>query len=201
MTRERESIEPGGPGLADGGPITLLLSAARRGDLVAADALFRAVYAELRGLAHSHRRRWQGNDTMNTTALVHEAFLKLNERSAASFENRTHFFATASKAMRQVLVNYAEQQGTRKRGGDAVRVALDDSALRTQASHDEVLDLDRALVHLEQDNPRRCRIAECRLFGGMTVDEIAMALELSPATVKREWTVASAQLFRHLQSG
>ena len=179
-------------------PITQLLDSASRGDAGAADTLFRAVYAELQKIAHSHRRRWQGNETMSTTALVHEAFLKLAGRGVDAYANRVHFFATASRAMRQVLVNYAEQQGAARRGGDALRVTLDQVTLATQASADEVLDLERALAKLEEEHPRRCRIAECRLFGGMTIEETGAALSLSAATVKREWQLAATQLFRQL---
>ena len=180
-------------------PITRLLNAARSGDLDASAALFSAVYSELQALARSHRRRWRGNPTMNTTALIHEAFLKL--AGPADFANRRHFFATASKAMRQVLVNYAEQQKASKRGGEAVRVTLDEATLASDVSADELLDLHRLLTALEADNPRRCQVVECRVFGGMTIEEVAEALSISPATVKREWQIASAQLYRELQSG
>ena len=182
-------------------PITLLLDAARRGDIKATDALFSAVYTELQKLARSHRRRWRGNDTMNTTALIHEVYLKLAGQSPAEFANRTHFFATASKAMRQVLVNYAEQQGAEKRGGEALRITLDEATLDAQVSADELLDLHRLLTRLETDSPRRCHIVECRVFGGMTVDEVADAMGVSPATVKREWQVASALIYRQLDAG
>lgn len=180
-------------------PITRLLDAARGGDLEASEALFSAVYAELQKLARSHRRRWRGNQTMNTTALIHEAFLKL--AGPAEFANRKHFFATASKAMRQVLVNYAEQQNATKRGGEALRVTLDEATLASEVSADELLDLHRLLAALEIENPRRCQIVECRVFGGMTVEEVAEALSISPATVKREWQVASAQIYRELGNG
>jgi len=183
------------------GPITLLLDAARRGDIKATDALFTAVYAELQNLARSHRRRWRGNETMNTTALIHEVFLKLAGQKPADFANRIHFFATASKAMRQVLVNYAEQQGAAKRGGDVLRITLDEATLAAQVSADELLDLHRLLTRLEADNPRRCHIVECRVFGGMTVEEVAEVLSVSPATVKREWQVASTQIYRQLDAG
>ena len=179
-------------------PITLLLEAAKRGDIAATDALFSAVYTELRTLARSHRRRWRGNDTMNTTALIHEVFIKFAGQGASEFENRTHFFATASKAMRQVLVNYAQQQSAGKRGGDALRVTLDEATLASQVNADELLDLNRLLTRLETENPRRCRVVECRVFGGMTIEEVADALSISPATVKREWQIASAQLYRDL---
>lgn len=178
-------------------PITVLLAAARGGDLDASAALFSAVYTELQTLARSHRRRWRGNPTMNTTALIHEAFLKL--AGPAEFANRRHFFATASKAMRQVLVNYAEQQKASKRGGEAVRVTFDEATLASDVSADELLDLHRLLTKLEAEDPRRCRIVECRVFGGMTIEEVAEALSISPATVKREWQVASARIYRELQ--
>lgn len=179
-------------------PITRLLDAARGGDLGASDKLFSAVYTELRKLARSHRRRWRGNPTMNTTALIHEAYLKLGGPSPQSFANRRHFFATASKAMRQVLVNYAEQWGAEKRGGEALRITLEEATLAGDVSAEELLDLDRLLRKLEADNPRRCRIVECRVFGGMTVDEVAEVLGISAATVKREWQVASALIWREL---
>ena len=181
-------------------PITHLLDAAKRGDSRATDALFTAVYAELQKLARSHRRRWRGNDTMNTTALIHEVYLKLAGQSPAGFANRTHFFATASKAMRQVLVNYAQRQGAGKRGGQAMRITLDEATIASEVSANELLDLHRLLSRLEADNPRRCRVVECRVFGGMTIDEIAEALSISPATVKREWQIASAQLYRELDT-
>ena len=181
-------------------PITLLLAGARRGDIAAADALFSAVYAELQQLARSHRHRWRGNDTMNTTALIHEVFLKFSDQDVGDFANRTHFFATASKAMRQVLVNYAQRQGAGKRGGQAMRITLDEATIASEVSANELLDLHRLLSRLETDNPRRCRVVECRVFGGMTIDEIAEALSISPATVKREWQIASAQLYRELDT-
>jgi RNA polymerase sigma factor (TIGR02999 family) len=184
----------------DHGAITLLLQQARAGEASAADRLFEAVYSELKRLARSHRRRWQGNDTLNTTALIHEAYLKLAGRDAAGFANRTHFFATASKAMRHVLVNYAERGGAAKRGGNAVNVPLNEAALVADASADELLALNDLLSRLEADDPRRCRIVECRVFGGMTIDEIAQALDISPATVKREWRIATARLYQQLRA-
>jgi len=180
--------------------ITVLLDAAREGDVKAADRLFSAVYTELKSLARSHRRRWQGNQTMNTTAIIHEVFIKLAGQQSADFANRTHFFATASKAMRQVLVNYAIQQGAAKRGGDALRITFEEATLASQMSADELLDLHQLLLRLEEDKPRRCEIVECRVFGGMTTEEIAEALGISPATVKREWKIASARIFQELKT-
>jgi RNA polymerase sigma factor (TIGR02999 family) len=177
-------------------PITLLLDAARGGDAAATESLFNAVYAELRVLASSNRRRWRGNETMNTTALIHEVYIRLAGQENASFANRSHFFATASKAMRQVLVNYAEKQSAAKRGGDAMRVTLDETVFSTQASAEELLFLHQLLTDLEAENQRRCEIIECRVFGGMTIEEVAEAMAISPATVKREWKLGTVSLFR-----
>ncbi len=186
-------------GVANQASITLLLEDVRAGKPDASRALYECAYAELRRLARSHRRRWTGNDTMNTTAILHEAFIKLAGPSAPGFENRVHFFATASMAMRQVLVNYAEHRRAAKSGGGVLHVPLDDDTpLVADNAIDELLDLDKALRALEADSPRRGRIVECRLFGGMTVEETAAAMDISPATVKREWQVASALLFRDI---
>lgn len=181
--------------------ITALLDATRRGEAQATEKLFNAVYAELKAIARSQRRRWVGNHTLNTTALIHEAFIKLAAGEPANFANRTHFYATASRAMRQILVNYAEQQRAAKRGGDAVQIPLEDIEFVSTASADELLNIEQLLRRLEQDDPRRCQIVECRVFGGMTVEETAEALGISAATVKREWQVASASLYRDLRAG
>jgi RNA polymerase sigma factor (TIGR02999 family) len=179
--------------------ITALLSATRDGDTQATEKLFAAVYSQLRVIARSQRHRWVGNYTINTTALIHEAYLRLAGSDSLDFQNRTHFFATAAKAMRQILVNYAEQQCAAKRGGNAVQVPLEEAEIVTAASAEELLDVERVLKRLEAENPRRCQIVECRIFAGMTVEETAEALAISPATVKREWQVASAVLYRDLQ--
>lgn len=181
-----------------GASVTALLDGARAGDAQSVHRLFTLVYDELHRLARSHRRRWSGDDTMNTTALVHEAFLKLTAGALPPFENRRHFFATASKAMRQVLVNYAEARHAAKRGAGAVHVPLEDDALVAEDTIGELMDLDRALRALEARSPRQCRVVECRVFGGMSVEETAEALDISPATVKREWQVASAVLYRYI---
>lgn len=178
--------------------ITLLLDAARSGDAEATRKLFTAVYAELKVLARSHRRRWSGNETINTTALIHEAFIKLSGGDDR-YASRTHFYATASKAMRQILLNYAEQQRAAKRGGDAVQVPLEDAALVSSATADELISFEQVLRQLEAGNPRRSQIVECRVFGGMTIEETAEALDISAATVKREWQIASATLYQELQ--
>lgn len=179
-------------------PITMMLDAARDGNEEATEQLFIAVYNELKRVAGSHRRRWKGNETLNTTALVHEAFIKLSGPDEQSFANRTHFYATASKAMRHILVNYAERQSAAKRGGDAVQVPFEDRYFVAESSVDEVLGLHELLALLEKENSRQCQVVECRIFGGMTIEETAEALQISTATVARDWQSASAWLYSEL---
>jgi len=136
-----------------GGAITELLEAARTGDSAATERLFDAIYGELKVIARSQRRRWRGNETLNTTALLNEAFIKLAGRDA-TWDNRTHFYATASRAMRQILVNYAQRQSAEKRGGDAVHVPLEDREVATGASADEILAIDSLLQGLEAETSR-----------------------------------------------
>ena len=180
--------------------ITQLLHAARHGDPAATDALFTAVYAELHQLARAQRKRWRGNETMSATALVHEAFIRFDGQGGSDFANRTHFFATAAKAMRQILVNYAERQSAEKRGGNAAHVTLGEVGFGSEIGPGELLDLHRLLTRLEASSPRRLSVVECRIFAGMTIEEIAEALSVSAATVKREWRIASTQLYRELDS-
>ena len=179
--------------------ITQLLRAAADGDRAASDELFTTVYQELRKIARAHRNRWQGNPTLNTTALIGEAYLKLAKSDLATYESRTHFYATASKAMRQILISYAERAATAKRGGGAVHVTLSELALDGGDTLDDLLVINALLEKLEEENPRHGRLFECRVFGGMTIQETATALEVSPATVKRDWTLLSAWLYRETQ--
>ncbi len=178
--------------------ITVLLKAAQDGDKAASDRLFEAVYDELKVLASSHRRRWHGNVTMSATALINELFLKLAVGDAREYVNRTHFFATASTAMRHVLVNYAREQKRLKRGGDALQVTFDDVRLAAEMRVQELLDLEAVLEKLEKHSPRQCRVVECRVFSGMSVEETAEALGISTATAKRDWRAATAQIYRAL---
>lgn len=176
--------------------ITALLKGATDGDQAAADRLFVVIYDELRIIAKSHRRRWVGNETLNTTALIHEAYVKLDGHD--HWNSRTHFYATAAKAMRHILVNYAENKRAGKRGGGLADLPLDEVLLVSEAAADDTLELHQALEDLEKDRPRWCRVVECRFFGGMSIDETAHALDISPATVGREWRLASAWLFERL---
>ena len=180
--------------------ITKLLLASARGQPGAMDQVFASVYPRLRELARSRRRRWKGNPTLSTTALIHEAYLKLAD-SDSRFENRGHFFAVAARAMRQVLVNYAEYRSAAKRGGDAAKVPLQDSDLVHEEALEELLDLEAALRRLEELSPRQAKVVECLFFAGLTVDETAEAVDTSPATVKRDWSAARAWLHREMRGG
>lgn len=180
--------------------ITRLLHAAVAGDGQADDALFDQVYKELRKIARAHRRSWQGNHTLNTTALINEAYIKLADQEDPDYRNRTHFYATASKAMRHILINYAERRNAAKRGGGQENLRIEELPLAGDDSLDDLLELNALLERLEGDNPRGCRIAECRVFGGMTIAETGEVLGISPATVKREWALLSAWLYREMHS-
>lgn len=183
--------------------ITALLSAVREGDRAALDALFPLLYDELHRLAGSQRRQWQGNYTLNTTALVHEAYLKLVQQEEVHWKDRAHFFAMAAKAMRHILINYARDQQTHKRGGGNERVSMADAerealgSMSEEAIH-ELLALDDALHQLEKLNLRQSQVVECRFFAGLSVEETAEALGTSTATVKRDWRLASIWLYHAL---
>lgn len=180
------------------GDITALCDAYQGGDELAGQELFRVIYDELRIIARAHRRRWRGNDTLNTTALIHETYLKLTDHASPNWKNRKHFFATAAKAMRHVLVNYAERSNAEKRGGKADNLSLPDDVPEQGATLLQLLELHQALEQLEGVQPRRCRVVECRIFGGMGNEQIAEALGISLATVKRDWTLARAELYQLL---
>lgn len=182
--------------------LTRLLRDAAKGDRRAFDHVFSLVYAELLRIARSQRGRWDGDRTLNTTALVHEAYLRLVGWDGADWKDRRHFFAVAARAMRQVLVNHAERRRALKRGGDRTAVPLAAVAERLSSvsddAADEVLALNGALERLEEVAPRQCRVVECRFFAGLSIEETAEAVGISPATVKRDWSLASAWLYREL---
>ena len=186
--------------------VTQLLEALEVGDRNALDRLFPLVYEELRAVAHRQRRRLQGDDSLDTTALVHETYLKLVGQSRLSWESRAHFFATAAKAMRHILINYARDRRAQKRGGNQPTLSLDDlsyglkGALTLSDENSELLvALGAALERLEQVNERQSRIVECRYFGGMTVEETSVALGISTATVSRGWALAQVRLYQDMQ--
>lgn len=186
--------------MAPADSVTELLAQARQGDRTALDRAFAIVYDELRRLAHLQRRRWSGNETLDTTALVHEAYLKFVGQDRVQLSDRTHFLAVAAKAMRHVLVNYAEERRAKKRGGGATHVPLDDANPVGEPAAEEVLALHEALDRLEQVSERQARVVEARFFGGLSIEEAAAALAISPATVKRDWQLASAWLHREIQT-
>jgi RNA polymerase sigma factor (TIGR02999 family) len=184
--------------MIDASEITRLLHAADAGDEAAASRLFAEVYAELHRSAAAQRRRWRGDETLNTTALVHEAYIKLLGNGSGGWRDRSHFFAVAARAMRQILVNYAERRRAEKRGGGAEHVALDEANPVSPEAADEVLALHEALGRLEELNERQARVVEHRFFVGLAIDETAEVLGVSPATVKRDWALASAWLRREV---
>jgi RNA polymerase sigma factor (TIGR02999 family) len=177
---------------------TLLMAARERGDPAALDEIFPVVYEELRRLAHARRRARHSHSTLNTTALVHEAYLKLVRLERIHWQDRVHFFALSARLMRRILINHAERRNAAKRGGGQVVLRLEDVAPGLHDRMQRFAVLDEALERLEQLEPRQCRVVECRFFGGLSVEETAEALEISPATVKRDWTLARAWLNREL---
>jgi RNA polymerase sigma factor (TIGR02999 family) len=185
---------------------TRRLARIRNGDAAAVDELFALVYDELRGLARAQRRRWEGDHTLNTTVLVHEAYLRLVGQTSPEWEDRAHFMSVAARAMRHILIDYARQRQAQKRGGARERLSLDEieSSLAgtdpSEARDEALLALDASLERLARESERQSRIVECRFFGGMTIEETAEAVGVSPATVKRAWTAAQAWLYRDLRA-
>lgn len=185
--------------------VTELLTGLREGKTEAADALFERVYGELRKRAHRQRKRWKGDPTFQTTALVNEAYLKLVGQKDRSWENRSHFFAVSATAMRQILIDHARKKRAEKRGGDASRLSLEElreklgrEAAMTEEDAEAVLILEDALKQLEKHHSRAARGVECRFFAGMTIEETAEALGVSTATVSRDWKQAKAWLYREM---
>lgn len=183
--------------MSDSLDVTQLLRALREGDEVV-DALFDRVYDDLHGLAHRQLNRLRPGQTLNTTALVHEAYLKLVDQSEADWEDRTHFFAVAATAMRHIIINYARKQGAEKRGGDAEHVDFDERIMAPQESAEALVIVDRALDRLAERDERMARVVELRFFGGLTQEESAEALDVSTRTVRRDWKAARAWLSKAL---
>lgn len=180
-----------------------MIEEVKNGNKAAFDALFSVVYDELYRRAKQQRGRWDGDHTLNTTALMHEAYLKLVAHKEKNWTNRVHFMNVAAQAMRHILLNYAEKKKAIKRGGDLSRGSLSDADLILGAAWrptewDRLLTLEAALQRLEQIHPRLSRIVACRFYGGLTFEETATALNLSTATVKRSWVTAKAWLYREL---
>jgi RNA polymerase sigma factor (TIGR02999 family) len=179
--------------------VNAALDAARAGDEGALASLFTEVYDELHQLARRQRRRWSGNETLDTTALVHESYLKLVDRSRFQWADLRHFFAVAAKAMRHVLIDYAGKQRAQRRGGDRLRVELDEAHAASGAAQETLISLGAGLDELAKIDPRRASVFEYRFFLGLSVVETGELLAISPATVKRDWSLATAYLRVYLE--
>jgi len=186
--------------------VTRLLEAVRAGDREALNELYARVYAELRVLARRQRRRWQETGTLNTTALVHEAYLKVVNQRRLDPSTPEHFFAIAATAIRHIISNYARDRRARKRGRHVRKISLSELAADpagslpvSEESLDVLVAVDDALERLDRISPRQRGIVECRFFGGMTAEETAVALGVSPRTVKRDWAFAQVWLYRELR--
>lgn len=178
-----------------------LLSRASEGDSKAVSQLMPLVYDELRRLAASYLRHERPGYTLQATALVHEAYVRLIGEQSHNWQDRTHFLAIAALSMRQILVQRARARNAAKRGGDPIRIELDDHLLPVSSAEHEEIDLvalDTALDKLAALDQRQAKVVELRYFGGLSVEEVAATLDISPATVKRDWTIARAWLKREL---
>jgi RNA polymerase sigma factor (TIGR02999 family) len=181
--------------------VTLLLKKLADGNQDAAGELIPVVYDELHRLAVRHLRRERQDHTLQPTALVHEAYMKLVAQRDAGWQSRNHFFAVASKLMRRILVDYARRHLREKRGGGQTRLSLDEALILSPARPDGMLAIDESLTRLEKLDARQARIVELRYFGGLTVEESAQVLRVSPTTVRREWISAKAWLYGELKKG
>jgi RNA polymerase sigma factor (TIGR02999 family) len=179
--------------------ITGLLQAWRSGDREARDRLFPLVYQELRRIAHRQLGRERKDHTLGTTALVHEAYLKLVDQSRAQWADRAHFYAVAARAMRRILVDYARRHRALKRGAEKVRIDLDDAPAVAAERAQTLVALDDALTQLAEVDERLSKVVECRFFGGLTEEETAEALSVTARTVRRDWVKAKGWLYQALR--
>jgi RNA polymerase sigma factor (TIGR02999 family) len=181
--------------------ISLILKDWSSGKRESADVLLSLVYDELRRIARQYLRRERSDHTLQPTALVHEAYMKLIDISDVSWQDRAHFFAVASNVMRRILVDHARARAADKRGGgEAQRIALEDAVKLSDETDIDLLALDEAMRQLAEFDRAQSKIVELRFFGGLTIEETAHVLGTSPATVKREWTMAKAWLFRRMKT-
>ena len=178
--------------------VTELLIAWGNGNQNALEQLFPLVYDELRRLAHRYMRRERPGHSLQTTAVVHEAYLRLIDQKHVQWQNRAHFFAIAAQMMRRILITHAQSHAYAKRGGGALKVSLDEAAILSRERAGELIALDEALKELTAIDPRRSQVVELRFFGGLSNAEIAEVLKISPNTVTRDWNVAKAWLYREM---
>jgi RNA polymerase sigma factor (TIGR02999 family) len=183
------------------GAVSRLLQAWGRGEMQARDDLMPVVYRELRRRAGAYLRRERQDHTLQPTALVHEAYMRLVGQERVAWQNRAHFFAIASHMMRRILIDYAREHEAAKRPGAGVKVMLDDRIGAAQPRACEFIALDQALVELTRIDPRQGQIVELRYFGGLSEQEVADVLSISRATVTREWQTARAWLYRRMTAG
>ena len=182
-------------------PITQILSEIKSGNEQALDELLPLVYDELRRLAGSYLKRERANHTLQPTALVHEAYLRLLGQKEIAWQNRAHFFGVSARLMREILIEYARGRNRLKRGGEfRTQIALDDAVSFAGAKDFDVVSVDEALTKLEKLDERQARIVEMKFFAGMTIEEIAEVSDISPATVKREWATAKLLLYKMLNA-
>jgi len=179
--------------------ITVLLKAWRNGNRDALDKLMPLVYEDLRRIAHRYITRQAAGQTLQTTAVVHEAYMRLAGQDDVAWQNRAHFYGVCAQVMRSLLVDRARARGAAKRGGGRFKVSVSDGVASSNASDIDIVALDEALQSLASIDPRKARIVELRYFGGLTVEETASFLELSPITIKREWLKAKAWLYDELR--
>jgi RNA polymerase sigma factor (TIGR02999 family) len=180
--------------------ITVLLNRMGDGDAVAPEELLPLVYDDLRRLAQSYLSKERPDHTLQATALVHEAYMRLVDWQNASWQNRAHFFSVAANVMRRVLVDHARRKNAEKRGGLDQKLSLDEAVSFAQEREVDLVALDDALADLEKIDARQAKVVELRFFGGLTIEETAEALRVSPATVKNEWTFAKAWLRTRLSN-
>jgi RNA polymerase sigma-70 factor (ECF subfamily) len=176
--------------------VTQLLVAWSDGDQSALDQLVPLVHGELRRLARSYMRNERHGHTLQTTALVNEAYLRLVDQKNVRWQNRAHFLAIAAQLMRRILVDYARRRQYRKRGGGALQVSLANAEALSDERTPDLVALDEALLALAEIDPRRSRVVELRFFGGLNIEETAEVLQVSPTTVERDWTTAKAWLYQ-----
>ena len=180
--------------MTDKRELTALLNKAREGNKEALDAMLPLVYDELKRVAGNQLRSERGDHTLQATALVHEAYVRLLEQREVDWQNRVHFFSIAAEMMRRILVNYAVQRNAKKRGDGAAKLELDEALGYTDERGIDIVSLDETLNDLAKLDPVQARIVELRFFGGLTVDETAAAMNVSESTIKREWRMAKAWL-------
>lgn len=192
IRREREHM-------SSPGEVTRLLAEITGGNREAESRLIPMVYDELRRLAHRYMQSERPNHTLQATALVHEAYLSLVKQREVTWQSKAHFLGVAATLMRRILCDYARAHGRVKRGGEQYKVPLDEALVFSKEKSEEVLDLDRALIRLTEVDQRQSRIVELLFFGGLTVEETAAVLGISPKTVKRDWSMARAWLHREIR--